>query len=162
MNSFDFCLSASHNRYQVNDPVKVNVGFVPFVIAGMITKAFYPYLFTTALLLHNSRMDLIKDTYIIKGGVLSKQTDIGQSEFFFLEDRVVFIQSANHIQVVNNKVTCNVNKKTEKLVSLLLLTTIFSGVVNRRACLRDVTITNFYMADWAVLAVKAACNHFPF
>ena len=75
---------------------------------------------------------------------------------------VSYIQSANHIQVVNNKVTSNVNKKTEKLVSLLLLTTIFSGVVNRRACLRDVIITNFYMAEWAVLAVKAACNHFPF
>ena len=53
MNSFDFCLSASHNRYEVNDPVKVNVGFVPYVIAGMITKAFYRYLFTTALLSHN-------------------------------------------------------------------------------------------------------------
>ena len=51
---------------------------------------------------------------------------------------MVYIQSANHIQVVNNKVTSNVNKKTEKLVSLLLPTTIFSGVVNRRACLRDV------------------------
>ena len=49
-------------------------------------------------------------------------------------------------------------------ISLLLLTTctIFSGVVNRRACLRDVIITNFYMAEWAVLAVKAACNYFPF
>ena len=56
MNSFDFCLSASHNRYEVNDPVKVYVGFVPFVIAGMITKAFYPYLFTTALLSHNCSM----------------------------------------------------------------------------------------------------------
>ena len=75
---------------------------------------------------------------------------------------MVYIQSANHIQVVNNKVTSNVNKKTEKLVSLLLLTTIFSGVVNRRACLRDVITTNFYMAEWAVLALKAACNYFPF
>ena len=75
---------------------------------------------------------------------------------------MVYIQSANHIQVVNNKVTSNVNKKTEKLVSLLLPTTIFSGVVNRRACLRDVIITNFYMADWAVLAAKAACNYSPF
>ena len=71
---------------------------------------------------------------------------------------MVYIQSANHIQVVNNKVTSNVNKKTEKLVSLLLPTTIFSGVVNRRACLRDVIKTNFYTADWAVLAAKAACN----
>ena len=72
------------------------------------------------------------------------------------------MQSANHIQVVHNKEACNVNKKTEKLVYLLLLTIIFSGVVNRRACLRDVIITNFYMAEWAVLAVKAACNYFPF
>ena len=56
---------------------------------------------------------------------------------------MVYIQSANHIQVVNNKVTSNVNKKTEKLVSLLLPTTIFSGVVNRRAYLRDVILTNF-------------------
>ena len=54
MNSFDFCLSASHNRYEVNYPVKVKVGFVPYVIAGMITKAFYP--FTTTLLSHNCRM----------------------------------------------------------------------------------------------------------
>ena len=75
---------------------------------------------------------------------------------------MVYIQSANHIQVVNNKVTSNVNKKTEKLVSLLLPTTIFSGVVNRRACLRDVIITKFYMAEWAVLVVKAACVYFPF
>ena len=70
--------------------------------------------------------------------------------------------SANHIQVVNNKVAYNVNKKTEKLVYFLLLTTIFSGVVNRRACLRDVTITNFYMAGWAGLAARAAFNYFPF
>ena len=98
----------------------------------------------------------------IKGNAVTTYVDESQSEFFFLEDRVVYIQSANHIQVVNNKVTSNVNKKTEKLVSLLLPTTIFSGVVNRRACLRDVIITNFYMADWAVLAAKAACNYSPF
>ena len=70
--------------------------------------------------------------------------------------------SANHIQVVNNKVVCNVNKKTEKLVYLLLLAISFSGVVNRRACLIDVIITNFYMTDWAVLAAKAVCNYSPF
>ena len=39
------------------------------------------------------------------------------------------MQSANHIQVVHNKEACNVNKKTEKLVYLLLLAIIFSGVV---------------------------------
>ena len=82
----------------------------------------------------------------IKGNAVTTYVDESQAEFSFLEDRVVYIQSANHIQVVNNKITCNVNKKTEKLVSLLLLTAIFSGVVNRRACLRDVTITNFYRA----------------
>ena len=69
-------------------------------------------------------------------------------------------QSKNFVSTIG--IDCNVNKETEKLVSLLLLTTIFSGVVNRRACLRDVIITNFYMADWAVLAAKAACNYSPF
>ena len=64
--------------------------------------------------------------------------------------------------MVNNKEACNVNKKTEKLVYLLLLTTIFSGVVNRRACLRDVTITNFYMAEWAGLAARAAFDYILF
>ena len=34
--------------------------------------------------------------------------------------------------------------------------------MNRRACLRDVTITNLYMAEWAGLAVRAAFNYFPF
>ena len=62
----------------------------------------------------------------------------------------------NHIQAVNSKVACNVNKMTEKLVYLLLLTIIFSGVVNRRACLRVLIITNFYMAEWADLAARAA------
>ena len=66
------------------------------------------------------------------------------------------MQPANHIQVVHNKEACNVNKKTEKLVYLLLLTIIFSGVVNRRACLRVLIITNFYMAEWADLAARAA------
>ena len=66
------------------------------------------------------------------------------------------MQSANHIQVVHNKEACNVNKKTEKLVYLLLLTIISSGVVNRRACLRVLIITNFYMAEWADLAARAA------
>ena len=66
------------------------------------------------------------------------------------------MQSANHIQVVHNKEACNVNKKTEKLVYLLLLTIILSGVVNRRACLRVLIITNFYMAEWADLAARAA------
>ena len=66
------------------------------------------------------------------------------------------MQSANHIQVVHNKEACNVNKKTEKLVYLLLLTIIFSGVGNRRACLRVLIITNFYMAEWADLAARAA------
>ena len=58
--------------------------------------------------------------------------------------------------MVNNKVAFNGNKKTEKLVCLLLLTPFFSGVVNRRACLRDVTTTNFYMPGWAGLAARAA------
>ena len=64
--------------------------------------------------------------------------------------------------MVNNKAAHNVNKKTEKLVYLLLLTTIFSGVVKRRACLRDETVTNFYMADWAGFSARAAfnCIHF--
>ena len=66
------------------------------------------------------------------------------------------MQSANHIQVVHNKGACNVNKKTEKLVYLLLLTIIFSGVVNRRAYPRVLIITNFYMAEWADLAARAA------
>ena len=79
-----------------------------------------------------------------------------------MEGQSGLVQLANHIQAVNNKEACNVNKKTEKLVYLLLLTIISSGVVNRRACLRDVIITNFYMADWAVLAAKAACNYSPF
>ena len=66
------------------------------------------------------------------------------------------MQSANHIQVVHNKEACNVNKKTEKLVYLLLLTIIFSGVVNRRAYPRVLIITNFYKAEWADLAARAA------
>ena len=54
---------------------------------------------------------------------------------FFLKGHSGLMLSANHIQVVNNNVGCNVNKMTEKLVCLLLLILFF--VVNRRACLRD-------------------------
>ena len=81
---------------------------------------------------------------------------IDQSELFFLKGQSGPMLSANHIQVVNNKVACNVNKMIDKLVHLLLLTIIFSGVVNKRACLRGLIITNFYMAEWADLAARAA------
>ena len=50
----------------------------------------------------------------IKGNAVTTYVDESQSEFFFLED-VVYIQSANHIQVVNNKVTSNVNKRLKNL-----------------------------------------------
>ena len=44
----------------------------------------------------------------------------------------------------------------------MLLTTIVSAVVHRRACLRDVIITNFYMAEWAVVLQPGCLYLTPF
>ena len=79
-----------------------------------------------------------------KGNVLSEITDIELSELLFLEGQSGLVQLANHIQAVNNKEACNVNKKTKKHVYLLLFALIFTRVVNRRAVAQDTELKQIF------------------
>ena len=63
-----------------------------------------------------NNMSVVK-CYMEKGNVLSEITDIELSELLFLEGQSGLVQLANHIQAVNNKEACNVNKKRPKNMS---------------------------------------------
>ena len=54
-----------------------------------------------------------------------------------MEGQSGLVQLANHIQAVNNKEACNVNKKTKEHVYMLLFALIFTRVVNRKGLARE-------------------------